>query len=176
MTVSLSHAEFAPKKGTDLVQCDGSQMAKRRGRETRRSLLLLLLRFHLHFRVGGQCDESRHHSLSYQRLINPLHQQLIGLDRASRDVTEEGGAFGQERATPPIDREERKKNKKRKTEREGKEKQIQRDRKKVIYNDKNYSCKARSDTACIKPVYVHTYILTRKHTYMHTVCKTNDKN
>ncbi|TNN86569.1 hypothetical protein EYF80_003339 [Liparis tanakae] len=38
--------------------------------------------------VGGQCDESRHHSLSYQRLIHPLHQQLIRLDRTSRDVTE----------------------------------------------------------------------------------------
>lgn len=50
-------------------------------------LPLLLLSFHLHFRVGGQCDESRNHSLSYQRLIHPLHQQLIRLDRASRDVT-----------------------------------------------------------------------------------------
>lgn len=75
------------------------------GGETRCGLLLW---FHLHFRVGGQCDESRHHSLSYQRLIHPLHQQLIGLDRASRDVTEVGGALGQERATPPIDREDRK--------------------------------------------------------------------
>lgn len=94
--------------------CDGSQA--RRGRETRRSLLLLL--FHLHFRVGGQCDESRHHSLSYQRLIHPLHQQLIGLDRASRDVTEVGRALGQERATPHIDRE-RKKKKRSKTKRGG---------------------------------------------------------
>ena len=55
--------------------------------------------FHLHFRVGGQSDESRHHSLSNQRLIHPLHQQLSGLDRAIRDVTEVGGALGQERAT-----------------------------------------------------------------------------
>lgn len=77
--------------GKDWSKCDSSQAAKRRGRETRHSLLLL---FHLHFRVRRQCDESRHHSLSYQRLIHPLHQQLIGLDRASRDVTEVGGAFG----------------------------------------------------------------------------------
>lgn len=154
--------------GTDWAPCDGSQVAKRRGRETRRSLLLLL-RFHLHFRVGGQCDESRHHSLSYQRLINPLHQQLIGLDRASRDVTEVGGALGQERATPPKDREERK-TKNAKQKRGGKEKQTQKDRKKVIYNDKIYSCKARNSTACIKPMYVHTHVHTHthKHTYMHT--------
>lgn len=74
--------------------------------------------FHLHFRVGGQCDESRHHSLSYQRLIHPLHQQLIGLDRASRDVTEVGGALGQERATPPTHREKIKKTKQKEARKE----------------------------------------------------------
>lgn len=86
------------------------------GRETRHGLTSW---FHLHFRVGGQCDESRHHSLSYQRLIHPLHQQLIGLDRASRDVTEVGRALGQEWATPPTHREEIKKKQKPKRSEKG---------------------------------------------------------
>lgn len=90
------------------------EMVLRQHRETRRGLSI-----HLHFWVGGQCDESRHHSLSYQRLIHPLDQQLIGLDRASRDVTEVGGALGQERATPAINRENRKN--KMQTEKGGKE-------------------------------------------------------
>lgn len=36
---------------------------------------------HLHFRVTGESNESRNHPLSYQSLIHPLHQQLIGQHR-----------------------------------------------------------------------------------------------
>lgn len=94
------------------------------------------------------------------------------MDRASRDVTEVGRAVGQERATPPIDREKRKKtktNKRSKTER-GREKEKtkhKKDRKKVIYNDKNHSCKARNGTACIKQVCTQTHIRTITHTQTH---------
>lgn len=78
---------FCGKICSTKVQTRSSAIVLRRRREggKRRSIVLLLI--HLHFRVGRQCDESRHHSLSYQRLIHPLHQQLIGLDRASREVT-----------------------------------------------------------------------------------------
>lgn len=51
-------------------------------------------RFHLHFRVGGQCDESRHHSLSDQRLIHPLHQQLIRLDKSQSRCHRGGRGIG----------------------------------------------------------------------------------
>lgn len=87
--------------------------------------------------------------------------------------------MGQERATPPIDREKRKeKQNKRGKGKKEKKKQTQKDRKKVIYNDKNHSCKARNGTACIKPVCVHTQSRTQTHTptHMHSqVCRRHDK-
>lgn len=65
-------AEFAPGRFRPSRQFSGSGGEK--GGERRGAFVSL--QFHLHFRVGGQCDESRHHSLSYQRLIHPLNQQL----------------------------------------------------------------------------------------------------
>lgn len=155
-------------KGKDLIHVDGCQLAKRRGRETRRGSLLLLLRFHLHFWVGGQCDESRHHSLSYQRLINPLHQQLIGLERASRDVTEVGGAVGQECATPPIDFEER--GGKTDTKQKGGEKEKHKKIGRKWYT-MTRTIAARHGTALhvsSQRVYTHTHTHTRTNTHAHT--------
>lgn len=73
------------------------------------------------------------------------------------------GHLGQERATPAINRERKKKKRESKIKKEGKRK-TQKDRKKVIYNDKNNSCKTRNSTVCFKQVCTHT----RSHTHAHT--------
>lgn len=44
---------------------------------------------HLHFRVTGESNESRNNPLSYQSLIHPLHQQLIGQHRGYSQVVHE---------------------------------------------------------------------------------------
>lgn len=41
---------------------------------------------HLHFRVTGESNESRNNPLSYQSLIHPLHQQLVGQHRGYSQV------------------------------------------------------------------------------------------
>lgn len=82
------------------------------------------------------------------------------------------GHLGQERATPAINREKKKGKKQNKEGKERKRKQTQKDRKKVIYNDKNNSCEARNGTVCFKQVCTHTLVHTRTHTHaisgMHT--------
>lgn len=75
---------------------------------------------HLHFRVAGESDESGHHPLSHQRLIHPLHQQLIG--QHSRDVTAQGRVMDRASSVMATRRE-----------REEREKGKQKERKKVIY-------------------------------------------
>lgn len=76
--------------------------------------------------------------------------------------------MGQERATPPTHREKIKKKKQNKTKRsekgEGRDKEkYKKDRKKVINNDKNYSCRTQNGTACIS-THVRSHAHTRAHT------------
>lgn len=82
--------------------------------------------------------------------------------------------MGQERATPAINRE-KKKREKSKIKKEGKRKQTQKDRKKVIYNDKNNSCKARNSTVCFKQVCTHTHSFTHARTHMQSQVCTHGK-
>lgn len=74
--------------------------------------------------------------------------------------------MGQDRATPPIDREEEKERKKSKTKKKerGKEIKTQKDRKKVIYNDKTIA--ARHGRHCMYQagVCAHTVVHTKTNT------------
>lgn len=76
--------------------------------------------------------------------------------------------MGQDRATPPIDREKEKKGKKpkqNKKKRGEKKKKPQKDRKKVIYNDKTIA--ARHGRYCMYQAGVCAQSYTQKPTHSH---------